>query len=261
MGNPRITVVTVCYNNCKALEQTIQNVLSQDYDNLEYIIVDGGSNDGSLDVIRKYDSRLSKWISEPDQGVYYAMNKGIDYATGTWVNFMNAGDFFVDNHVLASVFSYHLYPLSVGMIYGDTVASLPFGKFFIPGKRTDGGLHFCHQSVFCRADLLKKIKFDTRYRILADQVLLDRIKAERFELQYVNKAISVYEGYNGLSARNAVSFYKEVTMKEGKPFNLRWKLSVCKLKLKLFLTSLFSEKKQLEKYEKEVRALYKEWVD
>lgn len=103
MPSPLISVITVCYNAASLLEETIQSVLSQDYPNLEYLIIDGASTDGTLDIIKKYTDRI-KFVSEPDKGIYDAMNKGLKLANGEWVNFMNAGDYFANGHVLSDIF-------------------------------------------------------------------------------------------------------------------------------------------------------------
>jgi glycosyltransferase involved in cell wall biosynthesis len=84
---PLIAVITVVRNGEKTLEQTILSAINQTYTNVEYIVVDGASTDGTLDIIRKYDDRIGYWVSEPDEGIYDAMNKGIDLATGEWINF------------------------------------------------------------------------------------------------------------------------------------------------------------------------------
>jgi glycosyltransferase involved in cell wall biosynthesis len=89
---PKISVITICYNAVDLIEKTILSVLHQSYDNIEYIIIDGNSTDGTVDIIQKYANQLAYWISEPDGGIFDAMNKGLDHATGEWVNFMNAGD-------------------------------------------------------------------------------------------------------------------------------------------------------------------------
>ena len=99
-GKPLISVITAVFNDKEHLEQTIKSVITQTYDNVEYIIIDGGSADGTLDIIRKYEHLIDYWISEPDEGIYDAMNKGIDLAAGEWINFMNAGDEFVDKNVI-----------------------------------------------------------------------------------------------------------------------------------------------------------------
>lgn len=101
---PLVTVITVVYNAKELLEETILSVLNQTYSNIEYIIVDGGSTDGTLDIIKKYQDKISKYISEPDQGIYDAMNKGMSLSKGQWLNFMNAGDSFYSNDVLQKVF-------------------------------------------------------------------------------------------------------------------------------------------------------------
>jgi len=87
-----ITVVTVVFNGDQLLEETIRSVVRQTYKDIEYIIIDGGSTDGTLDIIKKYEDKIDYWISEPDDGIYDAMNKGIANATGDWIYFINAGD-------------------------------------------------------------------------------------------------------------------------------------------------------------------------
>ena len=92
MMNPKISVITVVYNSVSYIERTIQSVLSQTYPHIEYIIIDGGSGDGTTEIIKKYSGSLAYWVSEPDKGLYDAMNKGLAKATGEFVWFINSGD-------------------------------------------------------------------------------------------------------------------------------------------------------------------------
>ena len=99
-GAPLISIITAVLNGDKTLERTIQSVIDQDYKNIEYIIIDGGSTDGTLDIIKKYDHAIDYWMSEPDEGIYDAFNKGIQISSGEWIYFLGADDYFVDQNVL-----------------------------------------------------------------------------------------------------------------------------------------------------------------
>lgn len=102
--HPLITVITVCWNEADNIENTILSVLNQDYPNIEYIVIDGGSKDGTLEIIKKYSDRITYWVSEPDKGLYDAMNKGIIHSNGMWINILNSGDIFCSNNVLSEIF-------------------------------------------------------------------------------------------------------------------------------------------------------------
>lgn len=126
LDKPLITVVTVVYNGESTLENTIKSVVNQTYDNVDYIIIDGGSKDGTLDIIKKYEDKIDYWQSEPDKGIYDAMNKGIRLAKGDWINFMNAGDVFYSKYVLKQIFIKD-YSDKVSIIYGDSTYIKPDG--------------------------------------------------------------------------------------------------------------------------------------
>lgn len=100
---PLLTVVTVVYNGEKHLEETILSVINQTYENIEYILIDGGSTDNTVDIIRKYEDSIDFWISEKDQGIYDAMNKASDLANGKWINYMNCGDTFCNKDVIKNI--------------------------------------------------------------------------------------------------------------------------------------------------------------
>lgn len=126
------------------------SVLNQTYLNIEYIIIDGGSTDGTVDIIKKYADRLAFWVSEPDKGIYDDMNKGIAHATDEWINFMNAGDKFVDYVVVNDLFNCG-YDKHVKVIYGNTIHKTEYGEFVLRGEKYDVLRHHlpsCHQSFF-----------------------------------------------------------------------------------------------------------------
>ena len=121
MIQPKISVVTVCYNAVNDIEKTILSVINQTYPNIEYLIIDGGSKDGTMDIVNKYKDKIDVIVSEPDKGIYDAMNKGIDRATGDWINFMNAGDCFYNNVALESVFPRNYESVNFDILYGYQV--------------------------------------------------------------------------------------------------------------------------------------------
>jgi len=120
VDSPLLTVITVVFNGARTLEATVQSVLGQTYRNIEYIIIDGGSTDGTLDIIRKYEHAIDYWLSEPDKGVYDAMNKGINAANGIWLNFLNGNDVFCESSTIESAASKYLHG-SARFIYSDVM--------------------------------------------------------------------------------------------------------------------------------------------
>ena len=167
----KISIITVVYNAAAVLEETILSVLQQDYPHIEYIIIDGGSTDGSVDIIRKYSDRIAYWVSEPDAGVYDAMNKGIRKATGDWINFMNAGDRFFHPRTLSTVFENNNYK-GYDILYGNVIIVSRSGVYLhLEAGKADqlkNCMPFCHQTVFVRTELAKTYLFDTTFKIAAD---------------------------------------------------------------------------------------------
>lgn len=218
MVNLQITVITVCYNSFDAIEKTIQSVLGQTYPNIEYIIIDGASTDGTVDVIRKYESKIAKFISEPDKGIYDAMNKGISLATGQWTIFMNAGDAFHNVNVISSIFS-SVKSDKLALIYGDV--ELDFGKigllrkFYSNVSRDDLPFEVCHQSLFTRTSLLKKYKYNTLYKIAADQDCVYRIMNDGFESEYIQIVVSDFCPIGGVSAIKVEQLKSEIRKIKG----------------------------------------------
>lgn len=183
-----ISIITVVYNGEKDIEQTIYNVINQTYDNIEYIIIDGGSSDGTLDIIKKYEDKIDYWISEKDNGIYDAMNKGISLVKGNWINFMNAGDTFYNFSLLESIFQNNNFE-NFDVIYGDHKVIYPHKtRIAMAGsiKKIWMGSQFCHQSTFISSSFHKKNKYNLCNKIGAD--------FEFFYKAYQNKAIFQYIG-------------------------------------------------------------------
>jgi glycosyltransferase involved in cell wall biosynthesis len=181
---PLFTVVTAVFNEAERLESTILSVLSQEYTDLEYIIVDGGSTDGTLDVLRKYERSIAYWVSEPDKGIYDAFNKACRFITGQWTIFLGAGDLFYNANVLTSMEEVvRNVGLESEIVYGrvllTTSENMPIETLNFPWNlmrgRWTGGRPMLphHQGVFHRDRILSaETPFDITYRIAADSKLL-----------------------------------------------------------------------------------------
>lgn len=163
----KISVITVTYNAIEALRQTAQSVLNQDYAEVEYIIVDGNSTDGTKAWLETLDRDHLQWVSEPDGGIYDAMNKGVGMATGEYCLFMNAGDAFVNNQVVSMMMA-HLQTGSpqVDVLYGDILKNGTLKESLSP--RNCHKMFYCHQAVFTRTECLQAFPFDIQHRYSAD---------------------------------------------------------------------------------------------
>lgn len=169
-GMPKVTVVTVCYNAGAALLETIQSVAAQSYQNLEYIVVDGASTDQTLDVLKEHYAKISKIISEPDNGIYDAMNKAIDIVTGDYTIYMNAGDVFCSNDTVRKVFSNDVDGFD--LVYGARMYSAPGQAPVYQEARALNTaflrMPYCHQSLFLKTSVLREFRFNLTYRFAAD---------------------------------------------------------------------------------------------
>lgn len=212
--HPVVSIVTIVFNDVLNIEKTILSVIDQTYDNIEYIIVDGGSTDGTVDVIRKYTDRINKWQSESDKGIYDAMNKGLMQASGKWVNFMNAGDYFSDKHVVENFISAVSKKKKHKIVYGNFIWKNGPIENFVIAKGTQQ-MHYTmpssHQAFFMDTELHKKNPYDTNYKIAADFDFLCRMKSKKIPFLKIPVTIAVYQG-GGLSESmediKAIEFYE-----------------------------------------------------
>ena len=162
--SPLVSIVTPSFNQARYLESTIRSVLDQDYPNLEYIIVDGGSSDGSVEIIRRYSDRLAWWVSEKDHGQTDAINKGFEHARGKFLAWLNSDDTYETNAVTEAVAFLQEQP-ELGLVYGDANFIDENGSIIgrFPAAQTDyrrlrrGYVHVPQQSAFWRADLWRKV--------------------------------------------------------------------------------------------------------
>jgi len=200
-----ITIITVVYNNVSSLEKTIKSIVNQSYKNVEYIIIDGGSTDGTVDIIKRYDDKIDYWLSEKDSGLYYAMNKGLELANGDWINFMNSGDCFTANTTIEDIFNN---AIDYGVIYGDVNFSFDgTHEVYVkaqPLKYLWKGMQFVHQTAFVSTTLMRKFPFNTNYRLIADYNSIYQIYLTGVEFQYVNYPVCNFLA-GGLSDNNPKS--------------------------------------------------------
>jgi len=164
MNSTRITVITVTFNAIDALRKTMQSVDMQDYDNLEYVIVDGGSTDGTVEMLNAYSGKLTRWVSEPDKGIYDAMNKGVGMATGDACIFMNAGDVFVEADTVSRAIA--MGAGTTDVVYGDIMKN--GDRINAKSPRNCHKMYYCHQSAFTSTECLRQFPFDIRHRMSAD---------------------------------------------------------------------------------------------
>jgi len=198
-----ITVVTVVYNGLNTIEKTIQSVLEQAYP-VEYIIVDGGSSDGTVKIIRQYEKHLSTWISEKDEGIYDAMNKGTEMATGKWICFLNSGDVFVDKYVTQKVAEAIKSNNEPDILYGDILVEKPDGCLKERIAKEPCNFHrmyFCHQASFAKRTALKSFPFDVKHKLSGDLKFFKECYSNHCRFVHLKMPLVVYDT-NGLSNTN-----------------------------------------------------------
>lgn len=225
-NSPKITVITISYNSVKFIERTIISVLSQDYNNIEYIIIDGGSNDGTKEIIEKYNSQIFFWCSEKDNGIYDAMNKGIKYSTGDWICFMNSGDIFATQNTISNVFCNKI-EQSINVIFGDCTQDFGIKKIIKKATKISKisyKMPFCHQSCFIRTSIQKNNLYDTSFKIASDYNLFYDLyyKINKNCFKYYNETISIIDCTDSLTQRNKFICWAEYLRIRSQHKNVRW---------------------------------------
>jgi len=195
----KVSIITVCLNCAETIEDTIKSVLGQGYENTEYIFIDGGSTDGTLEIITKYKDRLSRVISESDNGIYDAMNKGIKLVTGDIVGFLNSGDFYADNTVITKMVEFmqtnNLDAAYADLVYVDREDTDKIVRFWKAGKYKKGAFGRAwvppHPTFFCCKDIFDRYGyFAEGFQVAADfELMLRFIEKNQVKIDYLPKVI------------------------------------------------------------------------
>ncbi len=229
----KVTVITVCYNAAESIEETIISVINQTYSNLEYIIIDGNSSDETMSIIQKYQEHIDVVVSEPDNGIYDAMNKGLQIASGEWINFMNAGDTFMNASILDRMFEDQV-PELYKVMYGDTVFKTAKGNSFLrchPISYLDRCMPFCHQSSFIRKGIGL---FNADYHICADYYMFYTLylKSGASVFLYRPITVAIFDNEEGISSVKVKQVRSEVLKIRSLHKDLRWWIDWIKYQVK-----------------------------
>ncbi|MEP6844368.1 MAG: glycosyltransferase family 2 protein [Panacibacter sp.] len=204
---PFISIITVVYNGASFLEATIQSVISQGYGVIEYIIIDGASTDGTIEIIKKHEHKLSYWISEPDKGIYDAMNKGIEKATGSFVYFINCGDTLlsIPGDLRNSEADMFCFPVETNT--GLRKPKLGF-TFFLTNTLP-------HQGIFYKKSA--DVFFDCTYKVFADYALNIDFRKSGKQIKMHNEPVIAYHSLDGVSnnKKSFAEFLQLVKAKSG----------------------------------------------
>jgi len=197
---PRITIATVVRNGARTLADCIQSVVGQAYPDLEYLVIDGASTDGTLDVLRRFHGRITRWVSEPDGGTYDAMNKATRMATGDFILFLGADDALLAD--LSDVAPRLADPRTI--YYGDAFWPRSNRRYDGPfGARKLAVRNICHQAIFYPRAVFERRSFDTRYRYQADWELNMRCLSDpELRFEYLPLVVARYNDSDGASTRN-----------------------------------------------------------
>ncbi|MCR5420163.1 MAG: glycosyltransferase [Lachnospiraceae bacterium] len=265
-NKPCVSVITVCRNPGKTIIKTIESVLAQDFDDFEYIIQDGGSDDGTLNTINEYKELFDKRgiyfnvLSVPDNGIYDGMNKAVIRASGTWINYMNAGDCFYNSTVLTDIFSKSNYP-NAAILYGDAV-ECEYGHYYMFRKAFDQieeRMPFSHQSAFINRELMSRYPYKTNYKIGADYDFLLSMYKKGFFFRDTG-VITCIISKDGISSLKLYDTYMETLKIRNShgingPSAAELTVKIREMKLKQFVMDNFPDfiKKMIRRFQLTVR--------
>ncbi len=214
---PLISIITVVYNGEKYLEETIESVINQTYPNIEYIIIDGDSTDGTIDIIKKYEDKIDYWVSEKDRGIYDAMNKGIDLSNGEWILFLNSDDKFPNNNIVKNIFSNSVDKetmLIFGNVYYNTdrIFKSSLDKKILINNTVHHQASFYNKLLFCN------FRYDLSWKIVSDYELNLIIYLKKHRIKYINIVVS-HCNDGGISRTSFYRSHLEMALIRRKYFN------------------------------------------
>ena len=207
----KLSIITVNFNDAGGLERTIKSVISQTFCDYEFIIIDGRSTDGSVEIIKVYSDRIDYWVSEMDRGIYHAMNKGVDQAHGDYCLFLNSGDSFYNDEIHEKLSKFES---NDDIIVGKVVSQNGQLPLFQPPSR-EISLYYLysgtvpHQGAFIKTDLLRRIPYDENLRIVSDwKFFIETIILNNCSIRYVDEYVAMFDT-TGVSTSNPDKMWKE----------------------------------------------------
>lgn len=219
ISNIKITIIIVTYNCVNVISQAIESVITQTYKNIEFIIIDGNSTDGTKEVIKRYEDKISFWLSEDDTGIYEAMNKGINYATGDYIYFLGADDSLVDDYIIDEVVNKYF--------VNDNTIELLIGKVWMVNEKLnlqkESGNHFpikeiligkmvAHQGLFAKIDVMKAFLFNSKYQLAADFDFMVKCVNNNIKIRFIEDKIAFYSifGESSLQIKKCLNEYLDI---------------------------------------------------
>lgn len=205
--NTRLSIITINYNNLSGLQKTIDSILSQSFKDYEWIVIDGGSTDGSKELLGKNQRHFAFWCSEPDKGIYNAINKGIEHASGDYIQFINSGDWLYDNTTIEKVLTqinskYDIYYGNMVQVNADdkqNPITYPdeLGFLFFPYN------NICHQATFYRRSLFENNPYDESFSIVSDWAMNLKLLFEDHTFKHIDQFIVYYDNKGKSSAADS----------------------------------------------------------
>ncbi len=210
----KISIITVVYNRANTLKQTIFSVFGQTYKNIEYIVIDGESEDGTAELIKEYENKINYWISEKDNGIYNAMNKGIEAATGEYIQFLNADDVLVNENIIENIV-HEIERASMPDVLSAPIWVVDEKRHVqklleneIDMNRIQYGHSLPHPGMFVKRNLLKKYRFNENYEIASDFELILRCIMDNKTFSFIDEPV-VFFGNDGISTSLSIKHIKK----------------------------------------------------